>query len=72
MRLIIVSKKVVNLDLVTDMTIDPVDGSVTMYLSTPGVNNPSLVFKGKDAAAIRGWLEMHADNLTPETDEDEL
>ena len=72
MKLIIVSKKVVNLDLVTDMTIDPVDGSVTMYLSTPGVNNPSLIFKGKDAATIREWLGAHAENLTPETDEEDL
>ena len=72
MKLIIVSKKVVNLDLVTDMTIDPVDGSVTMYLSTPGVNNPSLIFKGKDSAAIREWLGVHAENLTPETDEEDL
>ena len=45
------------LTVVTDMTIDPVDGSVTMYLAAPGVDNPSLTFKGHDAAMLRGWIE---------------
>jgi hypothetical protein len=62
---IAIGDKVINLDLVTDMSIKK-GGGITLYLAAPSTDMPGcrvVNFDGEDAAKLRDWITLKVPDI---------
>ncbi len=75
MHLLRIADIVINVDLVTDIRLEP--GAVVVFLAAPitndeplvyqgdaaGIATRAVVFHGEDAAALRRWIERNTEDV---------